>query len=358
MRKARIAIALLIAAIGILFLLWSRRQKEASSALDGGAAAGVTPAAPSTKATNAPSSPGTNENVAAKDQRRAIINAWESAREKEVEFWGKVIDQHDAPIAGVVVTATVTTHQIPPPTFKPQPTTIYSATTGEDGSFYIKGRQGRGFTIETMTRGGYVLPPDLQGRTNNLFWYNYDQLDPKGFKPNADAPVIFRMWKLEKPEKLVQGDGFFGIIPDNSVYTIDLLLKKKLVGATEGDLRVKINRPAGLGVGSRNYDWSCTIEAVEGGLIESNDDFMYAAPAAGYQPAYEVAMQSGNPRWTDTIKQKFYLQSRSGSVFARLEVEIIANYQSKAVFNLKYHANPNGSRNLEFAPTSAIAPPK
>jgi hypothetical protein len=37
-----------------------------------------------------------------------------------------------------------------------------------------------------------------------------------------------------------------------------------------------------------------------------------------------------------------------------LEVEILANYQDKAVFSVRYYANPSGSRNLEYAPPQAV----
>jgi hypothetical protein len=55
-----------------------------------------------------------------------------------------------------------------------------------------------------MKKEGYVLRPTLQSRTDNLFFYNYDQLDPKGFKADSTSPVIFHMWKIERPEKLIQ----------------------------------------------------------------------------------------------------------------------------------------------------------
>jgi hypothetical protein len=286
------------------------------------------------------------------EQRREVINTWEQAREKEVEFWGKVIDQHGQPVAGVAVTATITSHQIPLPGFKPHPRTIYSATSDVSGLFYIKGGAGRGFTIETMMKQGYVLNPELQKRTDNLYWYNYDQLDPKGFMPDANAPVVFRMWKIGKPEKLIDGESFYGIIPNGGVYTVDLLTKKKSLGEATGDLRVSIHRPSDIKWGARGYDWSCEIDGIGGGVIETQDELMYSAPESGYQSHYEIKISACDVPWSDEVKRQLYLKSRDGKVYARLDVEIFANYQDKAVFSMKYFANPNGSRNLEYDPTA------
>lgn len=354
MKRRAALVILLVVAIGVSLLLWLRIQRKAdgasSPAISGAGRGSTPPAAAQSPGSQPPSSAQPAEKLTPREQRREIINTWEKAREKEVEFWGKVLDQHDEPVVGAEVTATITTHQIPPSGFKPQPTTIYSATTDANGSFYIKGRQGRGFTIETMAKAGYVLPPELQTRRGNLLWYNYDHLDPKGFKPDRGAPVVFRMWKLEQPEKLVSGEGFYGIVPDGSVYTVDLLTQKHAQGEKPGDFRVRISRPPNVKWGARGYDWSWQIESIGGGLVETNDEFMYRAPEGGYQPSYEIRIRSGDAPWSDEVRRRFFLKSRGGAVYARLEVEVLANYRDKAVFSVKYYANPNGSRNLEYDP--------
>jgi|APLak6261663543_1056040.scaffolds.fasta_scaffold00647_4 hypothetical protein len=360
MKKRTFFAAALLAIIGVVVLLWLKAHR-ASPPLESAEPAiseAAKSAAQSPTASPVRQTPLTVQPDAKKllpdEQRREAITAWEQAREKEVEFWGKVIDQHNDPVAGVVVTATITTHQIPPPGFKPQPTAIYSANTDASGVFYIKGRSGRGFTIETMKKEGYLLPPALQNRTDNLFLYNYDQLDPKGFKAESTSPVIFHMWKIEQPEKLIKGEGFYGIIPDGVFYTVDLLTQKHARGETMGDFRVKIDRPQNVKWGARGYEWSCEIEGVGGGVIETQDEFMYRAPENGYLPRYNVKISANDEHWSDQAKRQFYLKSREGKIYARLEVEVLANYQDKAVFSVKYYANQNGSRNLEYAPAQAV----
>lgn len=359
--KMRLSLfVILLVIVGVGLMLWRRTQREATppsttAVAEQKRAESVTQSsgAAQPEAVTPPSA----EKLSPQEQRRQAINTWEQAREKEVEFWGRVIDQNDEPVPGVSVTATITTHQIPSADVKPQPTPIYSVSSDSSGLFHFKGRAGRGFTIETMKKTGYVLPPALQNRTNNLFWYNYDQLDPKGFKADGDSPVLFRMWKIGLPDKLIAGEGFYGIVPDGRIYSIDLLSKAKLEGTSGGDLRVRIRRPESINLGDRGYDWSFEIEGQGGGLILTQDEFMYSAPANGYQSAYGLKFTANDEHWTDQVERRFFLQSRDGKVYARLVVEVFANYRDKAVFSVKYFANPNGSRNLEYDPLQNVAKP-
>jgi len=132
---------------------------------------------------------------------------------------------------------------------------------------------------------------------------------------------------------------------------------KKTEGGSVGDFKVSLRRPAQISADEK-YDWSCLIEGIEGGLIESKDEQMYRAPETGYLPRYEVRMSASDPQWSDRAKRQFYLKSREGKVYARLDVEIFASYRNKAVFSVKYFVNPSGSRNLEYDPLQDVAKPK
>ena len=129
MGKRKIIIVAVLVIFGVVVMLWLRspshnialgvrrgsllyrRRPQARPNLPVAATAGQTASAPQPEV----------KKPSPQEQRRETITAWEQAREKEVEFWGKVIDQHNEPVTGVAVTATITTHQVPPPGFKPQP---------------------------------------------------------------------------------------------------------------------------------------------------------------------------------------------------------------------------------------------
>lgn len=359
MKKRMFFAAALLIVLAVGILLWLRLRREALKPEYNSAISETTKSARQSPAASpvgqtSPTTQPVAQKLSAEEQRYATITAWEQAREREIEFWGKVIDQHDEAVAGVAVTATITTYQIPPPGFKPQPTTIYSASTDTNGVFYIKGRPGRGFTIETMKKEGYVLPPALQSRTDNLFLYNYDQLDPKGFKADRGFPVEFRMWKLEKPEKLVEQRVRTAIPYDGKPITYDLLTGHETQSG--GDFRVTLMRnPQQIRWGQRNYEWTITFEAIDGGLIETSDRFTYLAPETGYNSKITIHMAADAQQWRDEETVSFFLKSIDGKHFGRVEVTYMVGSDQKET-GFKYHSfvNANGSRNLEYDPTAQL----
>lgn len=188
--------------------------------------------------------------------------------------------------------------------------------------------------MEQMTKDGYELSPKIPR--------NYGITGG-----STEDPVIFQMWKKGISESLIQGSKFYGIIPDGRTYTIDFLQQKKIEGDNaSGDIKVSIVRPKVV-VPREKFDWSFDIEGVQGGLVETQDEFMYLAPEAGYQPKYVVNMLANDPNWKREIdKLQFYFQSRDGKVYGRFVVDIIPDYNEQSVFNVRYAVNPNGSRNL------------
>lgn len=358
--KKRVFLAVVsLTLVGVGILVWLKDRREATPSASKTAAATSVgaqsarqspPVLPARSASSTVQQGTLSEKLSPQERRREIVNAWEQAREKEVEFWGKVIDQHNEPVTGVTVTATVTTHQILPPNYKPQPTTIYSATTDAAGLFYIKARAGRGFTIETMERLGYILSPELQKRRGNLFGFNYDQLDPTSFRPDHGAPVVFHMWKVGAPALLIAHEEDTRIPYDGTAVNYDLLTGRKT--ASGGDIRVTLIRsPQKIQWGQRNFEWTATIEAVDGGLVESADEFMYLAPEDGYQPKVMVHMRPDDPKWTDEKAVEFYLKSRGGKNYGRVRLEFMTGSDKPTTgFSFRSCINPNGSRNLEYDP--------
>ena len=98
------------------------------------------------------------------------------------------------------------------------------------------------------------------------------------------------------------------------------------------------------------------MEVVSGGLIETTDRFLYRAPESGYQPRYELIMSPFNQGWSDQVEKKFYIRSREGKVFVSMEISIYSNQSDTSLIELKYLANPAGSRNLEYDPNKSMDP--
>jgi hypothetical protein len=259
-----------------------------------------------------------------------------------IEFYGKVVDQNDRPLSGVKVKAHVRHLIMATPTTRGTRFKDCELATDQNGLFVFS-EKGAGITIDAIEKEGYELSKKAKRS------YSYKGTS-EIFTPDSDNPVVFKMWKQQGAEKLIKGDKFYGIIPDGRQYTLNLLYGQKIEGdSSKGDLKVTIERPAQI-TPRTPYDWSFTIEGINGGVIETADEFMYLAPESGYQPKYQFSMNSTHPKWSDKTKKQFYLSSRDRKFFGRMEVDVYSSYRDQAVFDVHYFLNTNGSRNLEYDP--------
>jgi hypothetical protein len=270
------------------------------------------------------------------DRSPEVIRKYMESQNKTIKFCGKAIDQNGYPLADVSVQATVTHIVVitPAPGGAEYKLIKISKFTDAGGRFEINGETGDGIGIGTMTKSGYLLSPKA----------------PRGFSPESGSyenPVIFNMWKEGDKAQLVTGSKFGGIIPDGRIYTIDLLQGTKVESAdAAGDFRLSVRRPMNVARQDR-YDWTFQIVPIKGGIIETEDDFMYLAPENGYLPEYKFQLNKSDAKWTDDVKKSFYVRTRDGQNYGRINVEIFAHYQNNGVLSFDWAVNPAGSRNLQ-----------
>ena len=81
--------------------------------------------------------------------------------------------------------------------------------------------------------------------------------------------------------------------------------------------------------------------------METDDEFMYLAPEAGYATEVGFQFKESDAEWTYRIRKKFFVQTHNGQHIARINVEVFAHYDNEAVFSVDYAVNTNGSRSLE-----------
>jgi len=116
-----------------------------------------------------------------------------------------------------------------------------------------------------------------------------------------------------------------------------------------------IRTPLQIKCGQQKYDWTATIEAVDGGVVASTDEFMYRAPESGYEPKLTVAVSAQDPKWSAEGKVAFYLKSHGK--YGRVTAEFTTDYdRPKTGFRIDAYFNPTGSRNLEYDPMQDVAP--
>ena len=253
-----------------------------------------------------------------------------------IKFYGRVIDQHGNPVAGAKVGVSLLRWRILDAGGE-----YHEFTTDSEGYFAIKGISGQVLTIRKIEKDGYEIIGENQ---------NSQTFRVEGIRKNKSSPYVFQAWKKTEAEPLVYNDVLIGFSPDGQSYAIDLIKPKKVLNGNSGDIRVRFKRP----LNTNRADWSVVIEGLGGGLVETNDVHMNQAPESGYQPVWNFEMKKDNSKFRFEVNKKFYLKSREGRCFGRLELVITPFYNDRSVIDAKYWINPNGSRNLQYDPSKRI----
>jgi len=260
-----------------------------------------------------------------------------------IEFYGKVIDEGGKPLSGVeVIGSTGSTTG-----FMQQETRSYTTATDANGLFSFQGFRGDALIIE-LKKGGYNFASD-----QNRFHYSPIDPDKKRFVPDRERPVLFRMWKSIGAEPLIN---YYGrsvrISPDGTPVAIDLKKGAKTNG--EGDLLVSVVWGPHRDPGSYAFDWSAKLEVPTGGILESTGDVMFLAPSEGYENSLEYHFSAHEKR--GDLKRTFYIRSRNGTVFSRVEISLQNNpIDGDVSATLRVQLNPrSGSRNLEQSKTQVL----
>lgn len=274
-------------------------------------------------------------------EKLAIMN------DQPIEFYGKVVDQHGQPVTGAKVRCGVMVEKV----WMGGHFVDHYTATDTAGNFTFRGLRGAEIVIQPR-KEGY----EFRAEPGRNFYYSLLYPDGERFHPDPAAPEVFTMWKQQGAEPLINGDKFLGIKADGTSFTIDLLKGRKSEGrGADGDLVVRINQPPQITKGQK-FDWSFSLEAIDGGLIEAGAaQYLNEAPTEGYKSQISQDLKAADHEWSDVVRKTFFVMSRNGNQFARVTAEIRANYQGAAVFSVHYLANPKQrSRNLEHDPLKEV----
>ena len=290
-------------------------------------------------------------------QKRRMMQGYQKGIQSNVpiQFYGKVSDQNQKGVSTVKVNAEI--HAFDEVKFF-DPTTkddfkiiSLEVTTGGDGRFSITDAKGRILMIKGMQKEGYG--PFIASR--GMFVYDPSLQDV--FHPDPQNPVIFQMWKSGQTEPLIKAENNLAVTyAENRILTVDLIRNKIIAnGSAAGDLKIQIKQLPTTSLG--HYPWSLIIDAVDGGIIETKDAFLYRAPESGYETGYEFIMDPIKSTWSDKLIKRFYVRSRGGRVYAGINLQVLSNFShdgKTAYIEIDYLANPAGSRNLEYDPAKKI----
>jgi hypothetical protein len=256
-----------------------------------------------------------------------------------IKFWGVVVDQNDMPLPDVVVRLAVRQWYVASPSNVEPQFDKHEKITGADGAFDLSNGQGDVLTVESVEKPGYVLSSKA-GRT---FGYNIST----NFIPDPSRPTIFKMWKRGEAQPLITHYlSRAGIPCDGEAAYFDLMQGKKTSG--QGDLIVRFRRnPVRLLPGIRRYDWAIEFEMPQGGLLETNDEFMFMAPEEGYKSTLKIEMPKDSPEWKPRLDRQFFIRLRNGQ-YGRLVLRLSTHYEPPPTgLTMDIAINPSGARSLE-----------
>jgi len=314
----------------------NKSNKASDAGLPASESATATNALNANPTTQTIASPPMNPSSTVNDRQKtnAILQYMES-QNKPIEFYGQVVDQDGNPISGVKIKVKVRHWDVKVPApFGDEVRMIpVEKATDLGGRFEIHDVTGDVFDIESIQKNGYALSP----KTPNGF----------GFRGGSfEQPVIIRMWKLGKPAKLVTHRTLFGFQSDGRIYTLDLLTDKKIEsGNANGDLRIQFYRQSIKP--KETYPWTLEISAIDGGLVETADEFEYIAPENGYQPQVTFQMNSISPTAMPDLIKDYYFTSRNGQISGVVHLQIFSDYNGQSAILVESRLNPSGSRNLQ-----------
>lgn len=264
-------------------------------------------------------------------------NYWEEmvslsdTRISNILLYGKVVDQDGLPVSSALVQFEAASGYLS------EGTGLSSVRTNENGTFNTEGSRGRVLLVRDIIKQGYSFsPPSNQALDfenfkrfgDSLLWSNY----------SSDNPYVFTVWRIDEKAN-VKRDKLSGLTfdPDGSVYTLNFMAGRKGIkkkGVYDGDINISFFREGEL--------WRATFSSINGGFVESSNQYMNMAPSSGY--VKEIVYSGSSEQYE--LKRKLYFQSRSGGLYGKLDFRIIPKYRDRAGIHLEYVVNLDGKRSL------------
>ena len=332
-----------IAAVLIALVLWLGKKKPVETPLSVSSAVIVTSVPVSVSVhTNAPPAQGVSSSAPAftnqpkspvlKD-RVVLLKEILQANDADIVFYGRLEDQFSNAVSGADINFSIQYENA-----NDRGIHRGQVVSDADGFFAISGYKGEDLGIMPK-KAGYVL-------TTSGTSFRYSQLQPGYFVPDAGNPTVIKMWRLQGAEPLVGINKTFKLPYTAAPMNFDLIAGQTVPSSS--DLRITVNRPAGVISGHNPQDWSIDVQVVDGGFIETSPEesaMTYTAPESGYQPRSAFGKNNG----PDLVDKMLFIQSRNGQVYSKVHLLFRINDKPDGFMYITFNgvANTNGSRNWE-----------
>lgn len=272
------------------------------------------------------------------DKIDVMRKLWESENEKRLIFYGKLVDQRGQPVPDAKVVGS---------------TMIIAGIDSTRSRQYETISDSNGLFQFTEARG--VKMGVFPSKPGYEFNRKYAQANwSEDYHPDPSKPVVFTMWKLQGPERImrVEWSRPVGVKPAEPT-GVDLHQMRK--SATNVHLIVTYRcsadaREQYVDYKQVPYDWEVTFEIPDGGFVPiANKTYPYEAPDENYRPSLHFEMSRNNPNWTQELNGIYYVKLREGQEYGRIEFTFWSSPKwNCGSFEAVAYINPWGSRNLEY----------
>jgi hypothetical protein len=257
-------------------------------------------------------------------------------------FYGRLEDQFGEPVVDAEVAGN---------------TIIYNGRGAGGEHVSVKSAAAGRFKIEAGKGESLGIMPRKEGYAlaSTGTEFKYSHLYQDYHVPNPGDPVVIKMWKLQGAQPLVGLDQNYKLRYTTDPIYVDLIDRK--IVPYGGDVKITVKRSIGELSLRNRADWSFTVEAVAGGLIDSSgqEAVTYWAPESGYQSNLSIFMSATPPlKWFDSFNQGVFFTSRNGQIYGKLGISFRINGTPEDLMYLNFGgiANTNYSRNLEGDPNT------
>jgi hypothetical protein len=253
-----------------------------------------------------------------------------------VHFYGRVIDQNGEGVAGARVNMVIGGGGSMAPG-----TGLTYFLTDDEGYFEVQAK-GQGVSIISIKHdqvadvyyrnrdGVKTRGKDLEATNQYGEAYNWNSYQSK------DAPFVIKVWRTEKFEKVIVKHGAYHVPVNGEAELFEHTLKASCYRDAT------FERPS-------YGDWVITLAPVDGGIQETDELYLNAAPDTGYLPEISISSKKSDQGYKYRIypAKHYYYYAKNGSVYGSLEIafEPFAK-KDHCILMTKMKFNPNSSRNL------------
>ena len=254
-----------------------------------------------------------------------------------LNFYGQVVDDAGQPVAGATVELGWNTN-----TATGGGSAERQTTSDAQGLFSLTGEHGKILQVHVEKAGYYTVS---DGHGGNFFFEYANPAEPDYHQPDEHHPVTFYLRRK----------GLSAMVQSKTLRT-SLRLGQPQVRVNflsgffhpDGQLVLDLDKPDYRTVRGR-FPWSVTLSIAQGGLIETDEQFPFLAPAYGYAPSVRIDMSDPAAHdYSTGATRTYYFFLQDSNTYGHVTVDTAGNLPS---LNVSYVYNPEpGNRVLEPAP--------